>query len=164
MNQEEIDRVRQRVNTFRDSVRAGKNPPPLYLSADEINALIKADPDLEPLRGKLYVTEIQNDEITAQISRSMADLGAAQFKDRYLNGFGTFQVSLLNGTIRMKLEKVVTLQNRPFPDKYLEVAKRQNLAKGLNSNQRIAVALDWIQSIAVKDGKLVIVPKDKPPP
>src|SRR4051794_1608508 len=52
----ELDQLRQRVDNFRDSVRAKQPTEPLVLTADEINALIATNPDLQPLKGKLFVT------------------------------------------------------------------------------------------------------------
>jgi len=163
MSLAEIDKVRQRVDGYREAVRAHKPPGPLVLTAGEINALIKSDPDLEPLQGKLYVTGMQGDELKAQFSLSMAELGAAKFKDRYFNGFATIKPSLANGNLRLKPVKVVTLRDRAFPDRYLEIIKNLNFAKGLNKNPRFSVGLDWMDSVEVKDGKLVIVPKANPP-
>jgi hypothetical protein len=159
MSQQEIQKVRQRVDAFREAVRGHQTPSPLLLTADEINALIKSDPDLEPLKGKLYVAEMKGDEVKTQFSVSMAELGAARFKDRYFNGYATIKPTLVNGNLRLKPVSVVTLRNRPFPDRYLEIIKSLNFAKGLNRNPRVSVGLDWIQSIDVKDGKLMIVPK-----
>ena len=63
MSQPEIDKVRKRVDAFREAVRAHQATGSLSLAADEINALIKSDPDLEPLKGKLYVVEMQGDQL-----------------------------------------------------------------------------------------------------
>src|SRR5437773_11209946 len=43
MSRAEIDRVEQRIETFRQAVRSEKPTEPLMLSADEINALIATD-------------------------------------------------------------------------------------------------------------------------
>src|SRR6185436_10902493 len=56
LSRDEINRVQQRIDNFRQAVRQGKTAEPLKLTADEINALIATDPDLAVLKGKLYVT------------------------------------------------------------------------------------------------------------
>jgi hypothetical protein len=163
MSQAEIDKVQKRVDAFREAVRGHQAPPPLLLTADEINALIKNDPDLESLKGKLYVTGIEGNEIKTQFSVSMAELGAAKFKDRYFNGYATLKPRIAKGRLRLDPVKVVTLRNRPFPERYLEIAKNLNFASSLNKNPRVYVALDWIEGVEVKDGKLVIIAKQNPP-
>jgi hypothetical protein len=44
----------------------------------------------------------------------------------------------------------------------LQNIRKQNLAKKINSDPRDSVALDHLESIDVKDGKIVIVPKQGP--
>jgi len=163
MSQAEIDKVQKRVDAFREAVRGHQSPAPLALTADEVNALIKNDPDLESLKHKLYVSGIEGDEIKTQFSVSMAELGAAKFKDRYFNGYATLKPRIAKGKLRLEPVKVVTLRNRPFPERYLEIAKNVNFASSLNKNPRVYVALDWIEGVEVKAGKLVIIPKQNPP-
>src|SRR5258706_6221509 len=55
MSQPEIDKVRQRVDAFREAVRGHQAVQPLSLMADAINALIQSDPDLETFNGKIYL-------------------------------------------------------------------------------------------------------------
>src|SRR5437879_2588733 len=50
-NPAETAALRKRVDDFRNDVRAGREPAPLSLNADEINKLIATDPDLAPLKG-----------------------------------------------------------------------------------------------------------------
>ncbi|SRR6266581_1982450 len=163
MSDAQIQQVRKRVDDFRDSVKGGKPTKPLELTADEINALIATDQDLAPLKGKLYVLGIQGNQIKARVSARMEDVALPIFRNRYLNGDAVFTLLLKNGTIRL-LAQDVTVKGRAVPEMYMQKIRTQNLANGLNSNPRVSVATDWIQSIEVKDGKLVIVPKEKPSP
>jgi hypothetical protein len=163
MSDAEIQQLRKRVDDFRSSVRAGKPTPPLELTADEINALIATDPDLTPLKGKVYVLGIEGNQLKARLSVPMEDLALPVFKNRYLNGDATFNVALKNGILRLQAQQV-TVKGKPVPEVYMQKIRTQNLARSLNNNPRVSVALDWIQSVELKDGKLVIVPKDKPPP
>jgi len=163
MSDAQIREVRKRVDDFRDSVKAGKPTQPLALTADEINALIATDPDLAPLKGKLYVLGIENDRVKARVSVPMEEVALPIFRNRYLNGDAVFTVALKNGIIRL-LAQDVTVKGKPVPEVYMQKIRTQNLARSLNNNPRVSVATDWIQSIDVKDGKLIIVPKEKPPP
>jgi len=158
----EIDQLRKRVDTFRESVRGGTSTPSLSLSADEINALIANDPDLRALRNRFWVTKLEGNKVFGQLSVLMEDVGIQKFKGRYLNASGTFNLSVRNGVVRLTAEDLAG-KGRPLPKFYMDHIRTQNLAQSLKSNPRVLVAMDWIQSIEVRDGKLVITPKEKPP-
>jgi hypothetical protein len=158
----EIDQLRKRVDSFRETVRGGTATAPLSLTADEIDALIVNDPDLRALRNRFWVTKLEGDKIFGQLSVLMEDVGIQKFKGRYLNASGMFTLSVRNGVIRLTAEELAG-KGRPLPKFYMEHIRTQNLAQSLKSNPRVLVAMDWIQSVAVKDGKLVITPNQKPP-
>jgi hypothetical protein len=158
----QMEQVRKRVDDFRNSVKAGTTPAPLELNSDELNALIATDDDLRGLKGKLYVNAIEGNQIKGQVSIPMDEAGLPVFKNRFLNGTATFHLSLRNGLIRL-IAQDITVKQKPIPDIYMQKIRTQNLAKSVNSDPRVSVALDWIENLEVKDGKLVIVPKAKPP-
>src|SRR5262249_9073466 len=83
MSREQIDQLQQRIETFRTTVKASQPVDPLTLTSDEINALIATDPDLQVLKGKLYVT-LENDQLKGQLSVPMESMGLHLFKGRYL--------------------------------------------------------------------------------
>jgi hypothetical protein len=149
--------LRKRVDDFRDAVRAGREPAPLSLNADEINKLIATDSDLAPLKGRLYVSAIESNHIKVQISAPLDQLGLPIFRARYLNGDGEFALSLRNGLLYLKAEEII-VRGKPIPENYMQVIRGQNLAKPLNENPRVSVALDKLKSIEIKDGQLVIIP------
>ncbi len=156
----QIAAVQQRFESFRDTVRAHQPAPPLALSAEDINALIQGDPDFQAMKGKLYVTGIQGGQVKAQISLPMEEVGLAAFKGRYLNATATLTLSFRNGVLRL-IPQSVSAKGRPLPEVYLEQVRKQNLAKNINSNPRVSVALDRLQSIELKDSRLVVVPKQE---
>jgi len=162
MPEAEVKQLLKRVDDFRESVRGGKPTKPLELSADEINVLIAKDEDLAPVRGKLYVLGIAGEKIKARLSMPMEEVSLPVFKGRYLNGDATFNLMLKNGIIRLHAEEV-TVKGKSVPDVYMQKIRTQNLAQNINRNPRVSVALDWIDSIKVTNGKLVIVPKEKGP-
>src|ERR1041384_7401970 len=105
MSRAEIDKVQDRVNAFRDAVRAGHPAEPLALTGDELNALIATNPDLRPLKGKLYVG-IEGGVLKAQVSLALGELGLRVFRGRYLNGTGSLVVSLQNGALLVTPENL----------------------------------------------------------
>ncbi len=149
--------LRKRVDDFRDAVRAGREPAPLSLNADEINKLIATDDDLAPLKGHLWVSAIEGDHIKVQMSAPLEQLGLPIFRGRYLNSDGRFAISLRSGLLFLKAQEMF-VRGKPIPENYMQVIRAQNLAKPLNENRRVSVALDRLKSIELKDGQLIIVP------
>ena len=66
-------------------------PPPLMLSAEDLNALLQTDLDFEAMKGKLYVTAIHDGQVTAHISVPMEEAGLPMFKGRYSERDGNAQ-------------------------------------------------------------------------
>jgi len=154
----EIEQVKKRVEDFRQAVRASRPAEPLSLSADEINALIANDSDLEPFKDKVYVI-IDGDRLQGRMSVAMADIGLAAFRGRYLNGAGTFKLAIHNGLLFLNAQ-TLEVKGKPVPEVYMQKIRTQNLAQNLNSDPRASAALDRIQDIQIKDGKMIIIPKD----
>ncbi len=157
LSQPEIEEVQRRFNAFSDAASAGRPTPPLELAPDEINALIASNPDLSAAKDKLYLS-IQDNHLQAQVSLPMDQIGLTMFKGRYLNGTATFSVSLQNGLLFLT-PVGITVKGKPLPRVYLDKLRRENFATGINNNSRASVALNRLQSIEVKDGKVVLVPK-----
>lgn len=156
----QMEQVQRRVEVFSEAVRTGKSTSPLELSSDEINALIATDPQFQGLRGKLYVT-LEDDKVKGQVSFPMSQMGLPLFRGRYLNGAGTFSVSFQNGLLRV-LPKEIQVKGKPLPSVYMERIQSENLAAQANNNPQSSEALNRLQSIEIKDSKLILVPKPKP--
>jgi hypothetical protein len=105
----------------------------------------------------LYVTLSRN-EINGQLSIPLESVGLPIFRGRYLNGTGTFGLSLHNGQIALNTLSFV-VKGKPVPEVYMREIRKRNLAQEMNSEPRIAAALDSLKEIKIQDGKLVVVPK-----
>jgi hypothetical protein len=160
MSDADMQQVRQRVDTFRNDVRTAHPTQPLSLSANEINALIATDPNMKALKGKVYV-DIEGSQVKGQVSVPTSDVGLGIFKHRYINGSGSFNIALTNGTLFLSLQSLA-IKGRPIPEKYMQQVRAQNLAQGINDDPKSSAGLSKLKSIEVKDGKIVIVPA--PPP
>jgi len=159
MSEAEITQLHKRVDDFSEAVRSSRPAPPLALTSDELNELIQTNPDLEEWKGKLYLT-FEGNQIRGKISLPM-DQVLPLFRGRYLNGEGLFDISLKRGFLRLTARQL-WVKGNPLPDKYMQEIRNQNLAKRFNSDPRVSIALDKLQSIDVKDGKLVITPQSVP--
>ncbi|HWX22366.1 MAG TPA: hypothetical protein VN578_20895 [Candidatus Binatia bacterium] len=157
MSPAEMEQVRHRFQDFLDALRLGRQTLPLALTGDDINAFIATDPDLRALKGKLYVT-IEGDRLKGQLSLRLSDLGLPFFKGRYINGTGTFALSLQNSNLWL-LPELITVKGKPLPSLYMNKIRRQNLAENVAANPRASSALDHLQSLELKDGKLLLIPK-----
>jgi hypothetical protein len=160
MSDADMQQVRQRVDAFRNDVRSAHSTQPLSLTANEINALIATDPNLKALKGKVYVT-IDDSQVKGQVSVPTSDVGLGFFKHRYINGSGSFNIALTNGSFFLSLQSLA-IKGRPIPEKYMQQVRAQNLAQGVNDDPKASAGLNKLKSIEVKDGKILIVPA--PPP
>ena len=155
----DLEKLKKRFESFEEAVRAGHPTPPLVLSADEINALLASSPDKQQLKGKLYVS-FDGDRVKGQLSLPLGDLGWKMFKNRYLNGSGTFNVSLRNGVLFVA-PQTVEVKGKPVPEMYMQGLRNANFAAGLTNQPDSMTVLQNLEDIQVKDGKLIVTPKEK---
>jgi hypothetical protein len=159
LSQAELDALQQRIENFRGAVKQGQPAGPLALNSDEINGLIATDPDLKDFKKKLYVI-MDGEQLKAQVSMPMEQIGLPMFQGRYLNGTAAFELAFRNGAIRLTPQSFVN-KGKALPEVYMEKVRKQNLARNLNSDARAQAAMDRLQEIKVKEGKLVLVPKSQ---
>jgi hypothetical protein len=157
MSPEQIDQVQRRIEAFKDAVRSGRPTSPLELSSDEINALIATDPNLKSVKDKLYVT-MEDGHLKGQISVPLAQLGLGILKHRYLNGTAAFSVVIQDGNLVVTAQ-TVQVKGKLLPWVYMDKLRSQNLAANVNNDPHASVALNRLQSIQVKNGKLILIPK-----
>lgn len=153
----QLDQLQRRIEAFEQTVRAHRPAAPLALSADDLNALIATDPNLEALKGKLYLT-IETNQLKGQLCVPLSGAGLELFPGRYLNGSATFGLALSNGALRLNARSV-RVRGKALPGLFLKRIRKQNLAQRLNADPRVANALDRLQDLQVKDGQLLFVPK-----
>jgi len=156
--QAQMFQLHDRVATFQDAVRDEESTSPLELSADELNALIETDPALAALKNHVYVS-IDGSQLRAQISFPAEDLGLDALRGRYINASGVFDATLTNEQLRITAESL-TAKGKPVPRHVMRRIAGQNLAAKFNENPRAATGLKKLQSIEVKNGKLIITPKN----
>lgn len=159
---EQMSRLQARVNSFEQALHQHQQTAPLVLTSEELNALIENDPNLQPLKGKLFAN-IVGTQLGGQISVSLDQLGLPFFKGRWLNGHAVVGINLHDGMLRITPE-AITVKGKPLPHVYMEKIQKQNLAADFNTDSRSSIALEQLQEIQVKDGKLFIVPKNQAAP
>ncbi len=153
----ELEKLKDRVTAFQEAVQANQSTPPLSLSADEMNALIASEPQLESWRGRLHVT-IESNQLGGLVSLPLEQVGLPIFKGRFLNGNATVTLKLQNGVLWISVANF-TVRGKPLPAFFLKKIRSQNLATAVNNDPRASRALEHLQSIRVSEGKLVIEPE-----
>lgn len=156
MPEDEREALRTRVAAFRKALEAQEPTEPLVLTSDDLNALIDDNPNF---RGHAHV-DIVGDEIKGQISLPLEKFG---FKGRYLNGSGTFRVSLENGVLIVTLDSM-EVKGQPVPESFMANMRKENLAKDAYKDPDHAAMLRKFQSVEVKDGKVIIKARPKESP
>jgi hypothetical protein len=155
MPAEKRQALKDRVEAFRKAVNEGTPTEPLILTSDDLNALIEEN---EELKGKFFV-KVEGDEIKAQVSIPLDPLAQgpfrAMFQGRYLNGEADLKASLKDGVLIVTLDSIEVNGKRP-PEEIMKGIREQNLAKDAYKEEKNANLIRKIESLEVKDGKIIL--------
>ncbi len=150
----------KRVEAFQTALQAGQPVSPLELTATELNGLIEAEPEGEPLRDRIHV-RIEDGKLGGEVSLPLDELGVSFLRGRYLNGAATFHISLDQGFLDVRVVDF-KVKGKPLPTPIMAKVRAFNLARKINQEPQASIALDHLRGIKVAEGKLVLVPKDSP--
>lgn len=153
----EYQSLQRRLNSFMGSLNRGDIPPPLELSAQDLNALIDQDDHVKILRGKLHVM-LDGDRASGQLSIPMAEIGLPVFRDRYLNAVAKFHVSLRDGSLKLAATNI-TVHGASLPKIYVDEISQVNLGSALNTNAAARPFLDRIGAVQITNSHVRIIPK-----
>jgi hypothetical protein len=156
--------LKKRAEEFAKAVEKGKAVEPLVLTGDDLNALIEEEPDLAQLKGKIYL-KIEGDELKGQVSLPLEKFsempGLGLLKGRYLNGEANLKASLINGVLIVTLDSL-EVNGQRVPENAMANIRQENLAKDAYKNPKHAEVLRKLESLEIKDGKLIIKVRAKP--
>ena len=153
----QVKEVNQRIESFQAAVEAHRTTEPLALSAEDLNLLVATRPEVKGLRGKLHVA-IEDNQLQTQVSLPLAEMGLPMFKGRYLNGTATLGVSLQDGQLTVTAQGIAS-KGKALPAIYEEKIRQQNLAAKLNTDARFSTAVGNLQSLEIKEGKVILLAK-----
>ena len=159
VSQAEAAQMKERFEAFQQAVREQRATKPLVLSADDINALITSGGEQQAWKGKVYVS-LDGDQLKGELSVPLQDVGLSAFAGRYLNGSATFNLSFRDGRLSITPQTILA-KGQPIPDVFMQQIRKQNLAIALTNDPSVATVLKGLEQIQVKEGKLVIEPKEK---
>lgn len=152
---EEVAAVKQRIEDFKAALEKGEAPAQLVLTADEINAMISSEKELN---GKLFV-KIKNGQIAADASFPVPEV-IPFGKGRYFNGSLSLKASLENGVLIVQVESA-EVNGKPVPEQYMSEMRKQNLAKEAYKDSKSAEFLRKFKSLTIEDDKIILVPAEK---
>jgi len=159
MSQAEMAQAKERFESFQQAVREQRATKPLTLTANDLNALIASGGDQQSLKGKVYVT-LDGDQLKGELSVPLQDVGLNMLSGRYLNGDVTFNLSFRNGALSVTPQTIL-VKGEPLPEIYLREIRKRNLAFAFTNDPGAAAVLKGLEEIQVKEGKLVIEPKQQ---
>jgi hypothetical protein len=145
--------VQDRIDAFRQGLASGQ-PQELALTADELNTLLAGQPDLQDLANKVYVI-IEGDQMKANVSWPLPDIGPLKLKGRYLNGTATLKASVTNGKADLRIDDFEA-KGKAIPSQFLDEIRKHNIADDLMRDQQAASAIRQIDNLEVKDGKVIV--------
>ena len=157
MPAEQFKTLKERVEAFRTAVKAGTSTEPLVLSSDDLNALIEEDPDL---KGVVHV-KVEDDEVKGQVSIPLDKLNIGMVSGRYLNGEGDFKASLSDGVLIVTIESL-EVNGQKLPDDFIKELRKQNVAKEFYKDEKASEMIRKLESLEIKDGKIILKVRAKP--
>jgi hypothetical protein len=160
----EVDAIKGRIDTFSDALADGKAAEPLALSADEINAVIASVPEFKGL----FAVDLSGDKLRGKLSLPLDRLGfpiGTLFPGKFLNGTATLDARVVDGRPVVTID-AIEARGKPVPDEFLKSIRGQNLFADIEKDPKMAASIGRLESIAVKDGKLILTPRPpaKPEP
>jgi hypothetical protein len=155
---EEIKVVQDQFSVFRDAIAAGQPAKALALSQKDLNLLINNSPALTQFKDNIFVT-VQSNAIKATLSLPLESLGIKKLKGRYLNGAAEVKAALANGALLVTLQSL-EVNGKPVPEQMMAGIRQQNLAKDVYKDAKSMQVLERLDSIEVKDGKVVVTPRN----
>jgi hypothetical protein len=139
----------------------GTGKDAIELSQQDINILIQHHPEFEEFSTFGFVT-IDGSEIQGDVSVPLDTIATAtgfdRLNGRFFNGSVKLDISFQDGYLEAYINEA-TLKGEAVSDEFMAGLRAENIAKELNNDPEIRDALRNIESVEIKDGKVVITPK-----
>lgn len=153
----EINSVLDRVEMFANDLDDDKNTPPLVLNSQDINILINNHPDWENL-GNIANVTIEGDQVKGKISIPLGEFSNI-LEGKYLNGEAVFRVGMDEGIPYLVIDSV-EVGGKELPGEFMSGLRTQNMWEESYKNPETHDVLEKLESIIVKDGNLILIPKE----
>lgn len=153
----DVRKLKNRVQSFQEAVSDHRATAPLSLTSDDINVLLSRGAEQQPIKGRFYAS-LEGSLLKGQLSVPLEEVGLSMFKGRYLNGSATFAYSFRNGVLSVSPQTVL-VKGAPLPEVCMQRLRQENLAAALVKDPQAVALLQGLEDIQVKEGTLIIVPK-----
>jgi hypothetical protein len=159
MPKAEMDQLQKRFKAFQDALDARTNATPLILTGREINALLTSRPGASGIQTNFHLA-LESNQIKGEVSLPLDQfqMPFLNLKGRYLNGAGVFKAALTNQQLFVGIDSL-EVKGQPIPEKFMSQIRGQNFAADAQKDPTNAAAISRFESIEIKDGKLIITPK-----
>lgn len=161
MPTDELKVLQERLTAFGQAMEKQDQSQELILTANDLNGLIGSAEQGGKLRDRLFV-RIEGDQVQGDISIPLEDIGPLKLKGRYLNGLGAFRVSLTNGTLDVRLDRV-EVNGKVLPQEILRELKKKNLTRDFQPDEDTDKVLRQLESLTVSGGKIILRNKTRQP-
>ena len=143
---------------YRDTRRAleGSAAQTLQFDNQKFNALLNQAPELQGLKSKMAM-QLQNDCLLARMSVPLD--GIPGFAGRFLNGDFIFDLQIEQGEPQVSLRSG-KVRGKEVPQRFLAQIN-QYAQKELISRLQSQTDLNRIESLRIKDGKMILKIKEK---
>jgi len=155
---EETKSLLARLLEFKAAMDEGRRRE-LSLSGDELNAALRAYPDAASIAQHVYI-RFEGDRIRGEISFPMEMFKLPFMQGRYLNGSGEFQISLKDGILDVRLLSLM-VRDISLPEPAMAQLADMNLAEDIIQDPEIQALLRKIESLEVRDGRLILVSREE---
>ncbi|MDG3005001.1 hypothetical protein [Paludisphaera mucosa] len=164
---EEQKRAVARIEAFRDAVEAGGKVEPLVLGGDDLNALIQESPRL---KDRIYLS-IVGDKIKAKVSFPLSEIKDISLtRGRFLNGEAEVRLALKNGAVKVEVVSML-VDGKELPGPVRDILGQSDIVLGddeedandSEGERRYKRLLHRIASLEVKDGVMIVTPRDPEP-
>jgi hypothetical protein len=143
----------QRLESFGKELQADRQADSFVLTADDINAILCEQPGLQ---GKIFI-RLDQGRLFADVSIPLDDLPVALGSGRYFNGTFSVKVSLENGELIVTLDQA-EIHGKKLPEIILAPLRRENLAKDLYQDPKLAALIRKFDRVIIEDETIVLVP------
>lgn len=157
-SEKEVALVLKRADAFLEALRDNETPPTLTMTSREINILINRHPEWQGLAGRAHVS-IEDDIIISQAAFPLGKLNT-HLKGRFLNGSAQLHINMMSGRLMLFMDSM-EIGGKALPKAYMNSLRSKNFAEDLNKDPDKAAFLQKLSSIDVRDGRLIIVPKQQ---
>jgi hypothetical protein len=160
----EEQRIADELSESAQRAARGQGGGQITLGEQELNVLLGQSAEVKPFRDQIYI-QPEGDVLKAQMSLPLDQfehwksftrkIGGSDLTNRFLNGTAFLDLSVTNGGLSMAITNLI-VNGETLPQQFITRIQGQNFAQTVNSNPALQSALQRVQDVSVKDGRVVI--------